>query len=335
MLKIGIIGSGFGLYGLLPAFNSIKNCQVVCICGKRTKRLVEYCKSVGLKKIYYNWKLMLESEKLDALALAVTPNAQYEIANAAIRKSISIFAEKPLAANYEQAKDLLDLAVKKRIIHTMDFIFPEIEEWQKVKQIIDKKKYGKLKHISVNWNFLSYDIKNKISSWKTDAKDGGGALSFFFSHALYYLECYAGEIIDARSAFSYSAESKNGGEVGVDTLIKFKNGICGNANIYSNDKGLSRHQVIFICEKATIVLENEKSVTENFKINIYNEKNSRRLFVKKSKVIDKNEDERVRIVRKIAGRFVKGCIGKTQVKPSFAEGLRAQSLIDKIRKNKI
>jgi hypothetical protein len=28
-MRVAIIGSGFGLYGLLPAFNAIKGCEVV------------------------------------------------------------------------------------------------------------------------------------------------------------------------------------------------------------------------------------------------------------------------------------------------------------------
>ena len=95
MLKVGIIGSGFGLYGLLPAFNYIKDCQVICICGKQTDRLLRYCEDINLKNIYSDWKEMLENEELDAVALAVTPNAQYEIAKVAIEKKINIFAEKP------------------------------------------------------------------------------------------------------------------------------------------------------------------------------------------------------------------------------------------------
>ena len=54
MLKIAIIGSGFGQYGLLPAFRSIKNCDVVAICGRKRKQLVTYCKKVGLKNIYHD-----------------------------------------------------------------------------------------------------------------------------------------------------------------------------------------------------------------------------------------------------------------------------------------
>src|SRR3989338_10788310 len=130
MLKIGIIGSGFGLYGLLPAFNSIENCKVVAICGRRRRQLVSYCKSIGFENIYSDWRLLLKHEELDAIALAVTPYAQYKISKVAIKKGLHVFAEKPLAVNKSQASELLILANKNKIIHGVDFIFPEIAEWK-------------------------------------------------------------------------------------------------------------------------------------------------------------------------------------------------------------
>jgi len=335
MLKVGIVGSGFGLYGLLPAFASTENCKVVSICGKKTERLVSYCKSVGLKNIYTDWKEMLNNEKLDIIAIAVIPGVQYEIAKMAIEKGINIFAEKPIALNYKQAKELLLLANKKKIIHTIDFIFPEIESWQKVKHLLDDKVFGKLEYISVNWDFLSYDIKNKISSWKTDVKKGGGALSFYFSHSLYYLEYYAGEILKVKSLFSYSKDSINGGETRADMILKFKNGINGFAHICCNNKILTRHQLTFQCERGTIILENENSVVDGFKIITYREDGKEKLIKLKSIADKKNVDSRARIVRKLASRFVDSCINGKQIIPSFKDGVRVQKLIEKIRTEQV
>ena len=146
-MRIGIIGSGFGLYGLLPAFNSTKGCKVVALCGRKTERLTNYCESIGLTHVYTDWEEMLDQEKLDAVAIAVPPDVQYKIAKQAIKKGLHIFAEKPLAANLAQAKELFLLSKQKKIITAVDFIFPEINEWQKLKSIIVSKKYGDLKVI--------------------------------------------------------------------------------------------------------------------------------------------------------------------------------------------
>src|SRR3989338_3101458 len=157
MLNVGIIGSGFGVIGLKHAFESAKGCRVVGVCGGRE-----------------DWRAFLDRSDLDAVALAVPPQAQYTIAKAAMAKGLHVFAEKPLAANLVQARELCALAKKKRIVHGIDFMFPEIAEWKKVKALLDCETLGRLQHISVNWDFLSYDIKNKKLSWKTRVADGGG-----------------------------------------------------------------------------------------------------------------------------------------------------------------
>ena len=330
MTRIGIIGSGFGLYGLLPAFNSIKGCEVVCICGKKTERLLKYCESIGLTKIYTDWEEMLEKEKLDAVAIAVVPRVQYKIAKAAIKKGLHIFAEKPLAASLKDAEELFALAKKKKIVTAVDFIFPEIDEWKKAKELIDKRMYGELKQIKLKWNFLSYDIKNGIQTWKTSVEDGGGALSFYMSHSLNYLEYFGGQIVKTKSIFTYSKESKNGAEVGVDMLLRFKNKISGTVNFRCDAPAENTHKISFVCENGTIILENIKGVTQNFSLIVFDKDGPKDIALKKVKIAE-GEDERVEIVKRIASRFIDGCKKRSKVAPSFAEGVRAQRLIEQIR----
>ncbi len=330
MLKVGIIGSGFGLYGLLPAFYSLKNCSIVAVCANDQERLSKYYYNLGLKNVYTDWRRILEKEALEAIAIAVTPNAQYEIAKVAIEKGIHVFAEKPLADTYKHAKILYELAVKHKITHAVDFIFPELDEWMRVKQLLETNKYGKLKHISVNWDFLSHDIKHGISSWKMNSLKGGGALSFYFSHSLYYLEQFAGEIEEVKSSFCYSEKSVNSAETGVDLLLRFKNNIYGSTHISCSTPGLNRHQLICRCENGSIILEYRDSFVRNFTITIYTE-NGKKSITLRRKILKTDEQARVDVVKKLAARFVSACIHRQQMKPSMKEGLRVQQLIKIIK----
>jgi len=330
MLKIGIIGAGFGLHGLLPAFNSTKNCKVVAISYRKSQSLVTHHKHISQIDVYSDWRKLLTHKNLDAIALAVPPNVQYQIARAAIKKGLHIFAEKPLASNESQAGQLLNLARKSKITHCVDFIFPEIAEWKKVKVLLDKKTFGELKHISVNWDWLSGDIKNNKSSWKTNIAEGGGALAFYFSHGLHYLEHFAGRISDMKSLFTHSKKSLQGAEVGVDLLLKFNRNISGYAHVSCNSIGLIRHKLKFQCQKGVIVLENKNAIVDKFTIKTYTLNGHKQLVVKPD-IGKKNDDERVKIVRKLTDKFIKACISKQQMSPSFKEGLRVQELINAVR----
>lgn len=331
-LKIGIIGSGFGVVGLLPAFDSIKGCKVVAVCAKPSPSLTRYCDEAGTIDIYTDWQLLFERGDLDAIAIAVIPNVQFQIAKAAIQKGLHVFAEKPFTTTLAQAEELLLLARQRKITHGIDFMFPEIPEWKKVKSLLGEEAYGKLTHVAVNWNWLSGNIKYRKTDWKTSVKEGGGALSFYFSHGLHYLEYFAGKIVETKSVFSYTPLTKDG-EAGVDISMRFKGGITGYAHVSSNSPGFVKHQLKFQCERGVIVLENANAVVDNFVIKIYSQNGVKQLLVKKSNP-QKNEDERVGAIRVLAKRFVDACNGGRQMSPSFVDAVRVQELLLQIRKEK-
>ena len=110
--KVAIIGSGFGMYGLLPSFNKVKGCKVISICGKNSERMQNYCEKLDLNR-YTDWREMLQKEKPDAVAIAVIPRYQYDIAKYALENEIAVFAEKPLTTSFDTSKELNTLAKKK------------------------------------------------------------------------------------------------------------------------------------------------------------------------------------------------------------------------------
>lgn len=337
MIKIGIIGAGFGLYGLLPAFHSLPRCRVVAFCGKESPRLLDIIKESSLHgtiKLYQDWQKMLSYEELDAVAIAVPPGAQYDIAKMALEKNIHIFAEKPLTAQLAQALDLVDLATRKKVTHAIDFLFPEIDVWQMAKKLLAEKKFGEILHVAINWDFRSFDVRQKISSWKTDPNLGGGALSFYFSHVLYYLEYFVGTITSLKSCFSYSLNSLNGGEVGVDLDFEFHGGAAGVAHI-SCDSDQMRHQLIFTCQSGQITLENQQNITENFILKTLDNQRRETIVASEDLTANKgpNNDERVLIVKRLAKKFIDACLEGRQMTPSFVEGVRVQELIEQARKN--
>lgn len=328
--KVAIIGSGFGTYGLLPAFNGIKECDVVSICGKNSEIMSNYCKKFSLNK-YTDWKQMLLQEKPDAVVIAVIPNRQYEIARYALENDIAVFAEKPLTTSVDTALELNKLAEKKRLPNMLDFLFTEIPEWRAAKKVIEDGLIGKIIKVNVDWTFLSYDLMNGIKSWKTDVKQGGGALSFYFSHVLYYLEYFLGRIKNIQCNFSRSEKSLNKGETGIEMTIVFENECIGNAHIDIANDDQQKHKVEFHAEENTIILQNiTGNFVDNFELTISNSKETKKIKpdVALDSPYDESEDPRVKIIRPIAERFINWCHTGIAAKPDFHDGLRVQELIE-------
>jgi len=331
--KVAIIGSGFGMYGLLPSFSRIKGCKVISICGKNSERMLDSCKKLGINR-YSDWKKMLQEEKPDAVAIAVIPKHQYEIAKYALENEIAVFAEKPLTDTIHNSSELNKLAQKKSLPNIIDFIFPEIPEWHTAKKAIENESIGKIVNINVDWVFLSHDLKNRIKSWKTDVEQGGGALSFYFSHVFYYLEYFIGRIKNLQCSFSFSEKSLNKGETGINMKMLFENGCVGSAHMDISYTGQQKHLVEFHGEKGSITLQNTSDdFINNFELILNTQKGSQKIQPKEISNIlnDELEDSRVKVIKPIAERFIKWCNTGIIAKPDFQDGLRVQELIEMAR----
>jgi len=333
--NVAIIGSGFGLYGLLPSFHMIHGCKVNSICGKNSERMQNYCDKFGLRR-YEDWKEMLQKEKPDAVAIAVIPKFQYGIAKYALEHEIAVFAEKPLTTSLETSQELNQLAEKKNLPNMLDFIFPEIPEWQMAKKIIESGLVGKICNINTTWTFLSYDLKNHIQSWKTDVKQGGGALSFYFSHVFYYLENFIGKIKNIQCIFSTSEKNLNLGETSVTMNILFENGCLGNAHLNISDTGSPIHKIEFISKNKSIILQNfGNNLVDDFELKIKTSTGIQK--IKPDSTYDikdiELEDPRIKVVIPIAKRFIHWCNTGIPSKPDFQDGLRIQELIQMARTN--
>ena len=331
--KVAIVGSGFGMYGLLPAFSRIKECKVVSICGKNSEMMLNNCKKLGLNR-YTDWREMLQKEKPDAVAIAVIPSHQYEITRYALENGMAVFAEKPLTTSFDTSLELNKLAKKKRMPNMLDFLFPEIPEWHAAKKAIENGLIGEILKVNVDWTFLSYDLMNHIKSWKTDVKQGGGALSFYFSHVFYYLEYFLGRIKNIECNFSSSEKSLNKGETGIDMTISFENGCVGNAHMDISNADQQKHKVEFHAEGKTIILQNFNSnFVDNFELILNTSKGIEK--IKPDMLLDssydESEDPRVKVIKPIAERFINWCNTGNTAKPDFEDGLRVQELIKMAR----
>ena len=331
--KVAIVGSGFGMYGLLPAFSRIKECKVVSICGKNSEMMLNNCKKLGLNR-YTDWREMLQKEKPDAVAIAVIPSHQYEITRYALENGMAVFAEKPLTTSFDTSLELNKLAKKKRMPNMLDFLFPEIPEWHAAKKAIENGLIGEILKVNVDWTFLSYDLMNHIKSWKTDVKQGGGALSFYFSHVFYYLEYFLGRIKNIECNFSSSEKSLNKGESGIDMTISFENGCVGNAHMDISNADQQKHKVEFHAEGKTIILQNFNSnFVDNFELILNTSKGIEK--IKPDMLLDssydESEDPRVKVIKPIAERFINWCNTGNTAKPDFEDGLRVQELIKMAR----
>lgn len=215
--------------------------------------------------------------------------------------------------------------------NVIDYIFPEIPEWYSTKKLLDNESIGKLIKINVDWTFFSYDLRNEIKSWKTDVMQGGGALSFYFSHIFYYLEYFVGKIKNLQCKFFTSNKSLNDGETKIDMSILFENDCRGNVHLDISCNDEQKHRIEFVGKEGSILLQNNtNNFVDGFELILKTSQETQK--IKPDFLLelsdDELEDSRVKVVKPIATRFINWCNNGIPTKPDFQDGMRVQELIE-------
>ncbi|MEJ2377534.1 MAG: Gfo/Idh/MocA family oxidoreductase [Pseudolabrys sp.] len=193
-LRLGIVGSNYGWTVLLPAFRADPRCKVVALAGSDKARTEARAREAGVPKACDDWSALVGDRQVDAVAIAVPPALQAEIAIAALKAGKPVFAEKPMAATLADARAMLAAADESRLPAMIDLDFHRIAAWRRAKHMLDNGAIGTLRHIAVHWQVENASTRMRAHTWKTLSDAGGGVLGNFVSHCLHYLEWFGGPL---------------------------------------------------------------------------------------------------------------------------------------------
>jgi hypothetical protein len=178
-VTVGILGSGFGLYGYLPAVLGLGE-HVVMPVHYREKllsradvrhldRRVEWAPG-GDEKIF---------AAADALIIARRPADQVRAVQSALTvTSIDRFLlEKPLAPSPEVAAGILDSLEKAGRSIRVGFTFTGTAWAERLAVWMAGAAPGAT--LDIEWRFQAHHYMNAIQNWKRRMSEGGGALRFY------------------------------------------------------------------------------------------------------------------------------------------------------------
>lgn len=182
-MKIGIIGSGFGIYGWLNSLINIKQVKV-CTLSRYKKKITKY-----KKKIFYFKNLNNLIDYSDTLIIAKRPIDQERIINKILNKKRkkNLILEKPLCKDPESSIKIFEKIKKKKIKFSTGLIIKSTSWTKDITSLIKKKK---INSISIEWYFNAHHYNNKLITWKRYFREGGGSLNFFAIHLIYWISSF-------------------------------------------------------------------------------------------------------------------------------------------------
>jgi len=226
-LRVSIIGLGRIAEHYLNILNSknFNNVILSSVCDKKKNILNKFLKKNKKISLFSDLNILLNHHIPDLLIIATPSGIHYENAKLALNKGCNVLIEKPITLKVSQAEELYDLAKKKKKKIFVAFQNRYNPSIKKTKEILSKKKFGRIITISARLRWCRYnDYYNDDwhGTWKLD----GGVLSNQSIHLLDILLWYFGPV---KKVFTVSKTiiNKLEAEDTIISTIEFNNGIIG------------------------------------------------------------------------------------------------------------
>jgi predicted dehydrogenase len=335
LIRLGIVGCNYGRNVHLPAFRSDPRCFVVALAGSDQARTAELARQSAIPTAFGNWQDLLKRSDIDAVTIATPPQLQPEIVARALEYDKAVFIEKPMAADLAGATRMLRAAEMSRKAAMIDFTFTEVIAWQKAKALIDAGAIGSLRHLLVSLNVENLSTRQRLKNWKTSAASGGGALGNLASHSMHYLEWFCGPIIELTARLASLPDDPEI-EVTVMMSAAFASGATASLAVSSASYLGSGHRLEFYGEDGTLVLANPTAdYMRGFTVSHARRPATALLAVPvdADPLDNASLDGRIAPVARLAHRFIDAIEQGKPAVPGFAEGYRAQVLLDAVRRS--
>ncbi len=168
-MAIGILGSGFGIYGYLPA---LANSEVtIVVLEKARQRIEDRIELVEVRnQIHFVDSLQTMLGRINKLVIALPPQIQKAILTENDFSGIELFLEKPLGNSLEDHLQLDHFLRAKNLRFKVAYLFL-YTEWFRYIAKEDKERF------SINWT-----IPKGEAGWKTDLINDHGIESYYGMH---------------------------------------------------------------------------------------------------------------------------------------------------------
>lgn len=220
MLRIGVIGTGFGRKVQIPAFQAHPRARVVAVASATPGRAAEVAARFDIPHAFDRWEDLIRAD-LDLVSITPHPVWHHRMALAAIAARRHVLCEKPMALNASEAAEMHDRAVGAGIVHAIDHELRFNPNCRKIKTLIDGGFIGHPRHALVTRVGTGQADVDGPWTWWSDAAQGGGLLQALGSHQIDLLRYWLGDFVRTEGT--------------VDTYVKERSSDRGPKRVTSDD----------------------------------------------------------------------------------------------------
>lgn len=186
-IKWGILGCGdVTEVKSGPAFNLINNSQLHAVMRRDAAKAEDYAQRYQVPKWYSNADDLINDPEVNAIYVATPPNAHAELAIKAMRAGKPVYVEKPMAVNFEQCQQMLQVSEETKVPLLVAYYRRALPGFLKVKELIDNGAIGTVRFVHMEL-YKALSIKpGEEKPWRVNPEIAGGG--HFFDLAAHQLD---------------------------------------------------------------------------------------------------------------------------------------------------
>lgn len=236
-LKGAVIGYGFiSGKGHIPSYleraRKSGDVQIVAIADINEARRAQARKALPEARIYNDYQSLLKAEAatLDFVDISTPPCDHAKIAHAALDAGLHVLCEKPLTTTLEEAKELLEHAVRAKRVLFPAHNYKHAPVVKTIREIIESGRIGTVRSVALS-TYRNTHAKG-VTEWNTHWRrhhefSGGGIAMDHGSHSFYLTFEWLGTYPTAITAKMSNLEpQKYDTEDNFSTVVTFPNGLA-------------------------------------------------------------------------------------------------------------
>jgi predicted dehydrogenase len=180
-VRLGIVGTSYvAEVGLLPAFGTSAPAAVVALCGRNRERAEELAGKYGVPAVFTDYRAMYERAGLDGVVVATPDDLHHPMTMDALDRGLHVLCEKPLARTLADAQAMLAKAEEVGVTHMVDFSWRAVPTYRYMKELIDEGYLGQ--PYQCVFSFQADYARSGEYSWRWDQRRANGILGDHGSH---------------------------------------------------------------------------------------------------------------------------------------------------------
>lgn len=172
-IKIGVIGcANIAERSVIPAIQNLSSYFELVGVASRTEEKANALATKFGCKAYSSYEALVNNNEVEALYIPLPTGLHKKWINEALKNGKHVYAEKSIASNYADAKEMVSNAKKLNLALMEGFMFQYHQQHVHLKELLADGLIGEIRHFSSSFGFPPLDPNN----FRYDNEIGGGAL---------------------------------------------------------------------------------------------------------------------------------------------------------------